>query len=417
MADCDQVATDSEHKNKRPMTPLSALTAPPSDGSRRAGRAPFARRMLGLGAVLYTGWTALAWFAHLAGTATLDTGTGWLLAIGALGTAAMLGGLATLSGTPQATLAKVCGAAGGAGLLWAGLYTALGAAGGWLGAGMSLSAAVLVLPTGSRRRFRRFLGAAILVFLLARLFAAGYPGRPVAAPELMLALTQTGLLAAMLGALWLGAQWFDAVIARLLRRNSELRHALEQTARKAELDELTDSYNRGCILAMLDREKARADRTGESFCVCLLDIDHFKAMNDQFGHLTGDRVLAGFARRVRGELRSMDTLNRHGRTSSLGRVGGEEFLVALPQTTLRGALRCAERLRRAVVRRPFNGLHQVTVSIGIAEYRPGETIADLLERADEALYGAKRGGRNRVHGAGARGAGSRVVMPEIPAAS
>ena len=69
----------------------------------------------------------------------------------------------------------------------------------------------------------------------------------------------------------------------------------------------------------------------------------------------------------------------------------------LPDTSLRGALRCAERVRKAVVRRPFDGLHQVTVSIGIAEYRPGETVSSLIGRADEALYGAKNAGRNRVH--------------------
>lgn len=398
------------------MIPISASSTPRPD-TRRAEHTPFSRQIIGLGAVLYICWVALAWFAHLAGTAPVPSGPGWMLALGSLGTAGLLGSLAVRGSVPQATLTKSATAGAGAGLLWAALYTGSGDSAGWLGAGMFLSAVVFVVPAGSRRHLTLFMGAAILLYLSALLLRVGYPATPLPAEELLLALTQTGLLACMFGAIWLGAQWFDAVTGRLIRRNAELRQALEQTARKAELDELTDSFNRGYILAMLDREKARADRTGDSFCVCLLDIDHFKAMNDQFGHLTGDRVLAGFARRVRGELRSMDTLNRHGRPSSLGRVGGEEFLVALPQATLRGALRCAERLRRAVVRRPFNGLHQVTVSIGIAEYRPGESIANLVERADEALYAAKRGGRNRVHGAGAKGAGSSVVMPDIPAAS
>ena len=85
----------------------------------------------------------------------------------------------------------------------------------------------------------------------------------------------------------------------------------------------------------------------------------------------------------------------------------------LPETSLRGALRCAERVRQAVVRRPFDGLHHVTVSIGIAEYRPGETVSSLIGRADEALYGAKHAGRNRVHCATADGGPNAIVMPSF----
>jgi diguanylate cyclase (GGDEF)-like protein len=162
---------------------------------------------------------------------------------------------------------------------------------------------------------------------------------------------------------------------------------------------------------------ARSDRTGAPFCVCLLDLDHFKSLNDQHGHLAGDRTLASFARRVRGELRTMDSINQAGVPSALGRVGGEEFLVLLPDTTLRGALRVAERIREAVGQRPLDGKHEVTVSIGIAEYRGSETVGSLLGRADKALYGAKRGGRNRVHCASREGSTSAVVMPRIPRAS
>ena len=97
--------------------------------------------------------------------------------------------------------------------------------------------------------------------------------------------------------------------------------------------------------------------------------------------------------------------------SAFGRVGGEEFIVLLPETSMRGALRCAERVRKAVVRRPFDGLHQVTVSIGIAEYRPGETVSSLIGRADQALYGAKHAGRNRVHCATTDGGPNAIVMP------
>ena len=88
-------------------------------------------------------------------------------------------------------------------------------------------------------------------------------------------------------------------------------------------------------------------------------------------------------------------------------------MVLLPETSIRGALRCAERVRQAVVRRPFEGLHHVTVSIGIAEYRPGETVSSLIGRADEALYGAKHAGRNRVHCATTDGGPNAIVMPSF----
>ena len=143
--------------------------------------------------------------------------------------------------------------------------------------------------------------------------------------------------------------------------------------------------------------------------------DSFKDMNERFGHVTGDRILAAFVRRVRGALRTMDSVNSNGLGSAMGRVGGEEFIVVLPLTSLRGALRSAERIRKAIVRRPFEGLHQVTVSIGIAELRPGETVSSLIDRADQALCGAKSAGRNRVHCATVDGGPNAIVMPDMSA--
>ncbi|MDH5277249.1 MAG: GGDEF domain-containing protein, partial [Gammaproteobacteria bacterium] len=255
------------------------------------------------------------------------------------------------------------------------------------------------------------------------------------------ALPDTAALAAVVPCLALGmlltavyapVRVLAAARARLQIRNAELQSGIERMKRHAERDHLTNSYSRQFILEMVGREKSRADRSGESLCICILDIDHFKDMNDQFGHLAGDRILAAFARRVRGALRTMDTVNGAGLPASfgtdegepalvsrraLGRIGGEEFIVLLPDTSLRGALKCAERVRKAIVRRPFEGLHQVTVSIGIAEYRPGESVSSMLGRADEALYGAKNAGRNRVHCATTDGGPNAIVMPDIPAVS
>ena len=146
----------------------------------------------------------------------------------------------------------------------------------------------------------------------------------------------------------------------------------------------------------LAREKGRADRSNVPVSVCIFDLDHFKHLNDEHGHLVGDRVLKSFAKRVRGELRGMDTANPSDHRRSFGRFGGEEFIAILPSTALAGAAACAERIRAAIADRPFDDLYRVTTSVGVAEYRRGETVPELLARADDALYKAKAEGRNRV---------------------
>jgi diguanylate cyclase (GGDEF)-like protein len=218
-------------------------------------------------------------------------------------------------------------------------------------------------------------------------------------------------------ALWLASLALARQQQQRDRQQEQLAASLRRATYQAERDQLTRSYNRRHIIELLSREMARSDRTGTPFCVCLLDLDHFKALNDRHGHQAGDRTLASFARRVRGELRTMDSINQAGVPSALGRVGGEEFLVLLPDTTLRGALQVAERIRQCVNQRPLDGRHEVTVSIGMAEYRGSETVGSLLGRADKALYGAKRAGRNRVHAASREGSSAAIVMPQIPRAS
>ena len=146
----------------------------------------------------------------------------------------------------------------------------------------------------------------------------------------------------------------------------------------------------------LSREKGRADRTGTPVSVCILDLDHFKALNDTHGHLIGDRVLKQFAKRARAELRTMDAVQPCGHRRSLGRFGGEEFVAILPGTALASAGVCADRMRASIADEPFDGLYRVTVSVGVAEYQRGETVHDWLARADDALYRAKAEGRDRV---------------------
>lgn len=152
-------------------------------------------------------------------------------------------------------------------------------------------------------------------------------------------------------------------------------------------DTVTGALSRHAIMRLCEQALARSHRHGHPLTVMMLDLDHFKQVNDQHGHLAGDRVLADFVQRVQSLLRATD---------SLGRYGGEEFMVLLPDTPAADALVVAERIRAS---RPHHShLPPCTVSIGLAACQPGqgETVDQLLSRADDALYAAKRQGRNRT---------------------
>jgi len=159
----------------------------------------------------------------------------------------------------------------------------------------------------------------------------------------------------------------------------------------AVTDELTGLKNRRYIMKQLDREYQRAERTGTPLSLVLIDIDHFKKVNDTFGHAFGDVVLKSVARDMRESLRTYDLL---------GRIGGEEFLIASPGSTLDDAAVLAERIRNRIRETTIsNESHSVsvTVSIGVASMNGQDSKADsVLARADDALYRAKQEGRDRV---------------------
>ncbi|MDM0030183.1 GGDEF domain-containing protein [Variovorax saccharolyticus] len=169
-----------------------------------------------------------------------------------------------------------------------------------------------------------------------------------------------------------------------------LEKALRTIQELAIRDELTGTFNRRHLLELIGTERSRATESLPFFCVCLLDIDHFKKINDTYGHQAGDTVLTAFACAVERAIRSSDCF---------GRYGGEEFVLMMPQTDLRNALTMADRVRRTIEEIVFPGLPEgfrVTVSIGVAQYEPSEEVSAVLERADQALYVAKVSGRNRV---------------------
>lgn len=187
--------------------------------------------------------------------------------------------------------------------------------------------------------------------------------------------------------------WFVFIggrVKQLQRDLLDVNIKLEDIEEKARRDDLTGVYNRRALMVAMDGSKQRANATGEPLCICVIDLDLFKRYNDEFDHLTGDRVLQAFAQAVRDGLRSTDVF---------GRYGGEEFVQILPHTALDGAMLDAERLRTRIstLDIPFaRSMGPLTVSVGVAQYRPGETIVQTFARADGALYKAKQLGRNRV---------------------
>ena len=169
----------------------------------------------------------------------------------------------------------------------------------------------------------------------------------------------------------------------------ELEEARRQMAVLAHTDVLTGLANRRSFTARLLQEQALLRRDGEPACLLMMDIDHFKRVNDAHGHLAGDQVLARFVRLAESHLRSADRL---------GRYGGEEFMVLLPETDSAAAQAVAERMRAALDATPeAAGLPHCTVSIGVTTAQPGDESVDaLIARADAALYEAKAQGRNQV---------------------
>jgi two-component system cell cycle response regulator len=178
---------------------------------------------------------------------------------------------------------------------------------------------------------------------------------------------------------------------RRRRLQERLQESYNHSLSLALVDELTGTYNRRYVLAHLNDLFGRVE-DGSETAVALFDVDHFKEVNDGYGHAAGDEVLRQLARRVTRHARSVDLV---------GRLGGEEFIVIMPETNFAGALVGAERLRAAVAEAPFTlpggEPLSVTVSIGVAVAIDGQETPDsVLKRADEALYAAKNSGRNRV---------------------
>jgi diguanylate cyclase (GGDEF)-like protein len=182
----------------------------------------------------------------------------------------------------------------------------------------------------------------------------------------------------------------SAMRQSLYKSGIDLKEAYKRIEELAELDELTGSFNRRCIMRVLDDEVARAHRSKAPCSVALIDLDWFKRINDAHGHPTGDEVLRTFAITVFANIRAID---------KFGRYGGEEFLLVLPDTPDESGARILNRLRAIIADLDWSAFSpgmRVTISAGVATLKPDETSDTILARADSALYVAKARGRNRI---------------------
>ena len=170
----------------------------------------------------------------------------------------------------------------------------------------------------------------------------------------------------------------------------QLERELEEVSEKVREDALTGSLNRRGLDEALAREAARAERYGNALCVSVIDLDNFKKLNDTHGHQAGDKALVHLVQVVKSLLRPGD---------SIGRFGGEEFVILLPETTLEAGKLAIERLQRELTKQFFLSNNEkllITFSAGVAQFHAGETESDVVKRADHAMYVAKQAGKNRV---------------------
>jgi diguanylate cyclase (GGDEF)-like protein len=174
--------------------------------------------------------------------------------------------------------------------------------------------------------------------------------------------------------------------AMILKRNHKLKQTLEQLA---ITDELTQIANRRFVMQKLIEEFDRSQRYATPLSICIFDIDFFKKLNDNLGHVVGDEILKKVSRIAKDSIREQDVV---------GRIGGEEFLVVFPHAKIEESYRICERLRKSIAIATYPGAHkmQPTISIGVAELKESDSMDELLQRADKVLYQAKHNGRNQV---------------------
>jgi len=339
---------------------------------------------------LYGLWAALAWFSVVAGQTLFAQQSAIVLLVGVAATNAMFLLIARSSVLHRPPDRTITLAQGVMAITWTTLFSFMSAGPGELVLGMYVTAILFAVHRIRRRALVQLAAFALasyasVVLVKASLSAAALP--------LSAELVSVVVFACVVGSCLLLTGQLQA--APLRRSN---KHNADNPDRSVDGAALTNIVNRRYIVESLEREKGRADRSNNPFSLCVLAIDSMDGLMRDHGSVVGALILQRFAKRVRGEMRAMDGVHSSGSRRSFDRVGAELYIAVLPQTSLAGASRCAERIRAATARYPIDGQFAVTISAGVVEYQRGETVTTLLERAETILSQAQAGGGDRVFG-------------------
>ena len=357
---------------------------------------------------LYLMWAALAWLSHSTGQTTVAADAAVILLAGIIATNIMFFALAHSTAKHWLPLSTVVLAQSVFGIAWVTLYSFLSSGPGEIVPFIYVTTLLFAISNIERRALFQlvvFSAASYgLVIILKRVL-----GGPEATfgPGIVQILVFAGAVAWIL--MYCGR--LRDLRLQLMRRNASLQSIIDKMARTSEQRDADASSKRHYMMESLIREKGRTDRSNNPFSVCIFDMDGFDAFIEQHGSLTGERVLKSFAQRIRGALRAMDAANPSGFKRRFGPFANEEYIVILPQTGLTGAEHCAERICEAIRKRTFDDTYRQTVSGGVAEYKRGETIPELLARADEGLRNAKQAGGDRVVRSQPRKLRPAVIVP------
>ncbi|WP_231940721.1 diguanylate cyclase [Acidovorax sp. RAC01] len=306
------------------------------------------------------------------------------LSVGGLlaATVAVRTGLSARLGDPSLTLLQ---------MKWALTCNAVAYVVGGPSRALVLPVLVIILMFGIFGRSRRqmiYLMAYSMVLYSAAVVLAAHMQQPPPGRAVVLAHLTIVLASVLAGTLM--CLQVQRIRGRLRQQNIDLQAALAQNRELAIRDMLTGLLNRRHLTDLMHLEARRSQRSGRTLLLAQLDIDHFKRVNDTYGHAVGDRALQRFAQAVRASVRECDVL---------ARWGGEEFVLMLTDTTVEKATDLLERVRQGVAGLDMphpGGVFRVTMSAGLAQHRAGDGVERTLERADQALYTAKASGRNRV---------------------
>jgi len=185
---------------------------------------------------------------------------------------------------------------------------------------------------------------------------------------------------------------YELKIFEHMHKVNELKEQLElkneELKKIATIDKLTKIFNRVKLDSTLEEELNRTQRFGHKFSIVLIDVDHFKSVNDTYGHQVGDTILFEIANLLKYYTRDTDTL---------GRWGGEEFMLICPETDEKGVLKLAKTLQKTIEQNEFSIIKNKTASFGVTTYKNADTIESIIKRADDALYISKENGRNQVN--------------------